>query len=286
MKKPIPFEVGLVKVGDHLVHVFDGETIDLLLSQLDTAPDFIAYLKGQAAALDTAHPYSFAEDDLLAASIENWSAGEGLSPHVPPLDAVTPGAWRHYRKSGRGDRSVLLNRQSRSIDRIIEHFHEAFAGGARLPGSSSGSAEHEMALRLVAAESRFARRMIVTALYDILGEEDQSVPWSITIPSPTEAGLRYLWLIYPDPPSDIDPRSVPSAIDYQLRHQTLVTAGEFGADRVVAIALPNNRGRENVVIMRVFDSSRWTEEDRKEARSAKDEALFGEPVQVDHLHVP
>ena len=54
-----PFEIEPIRIGSKTVHVFDGEAIDLLLEQLDTAPDFIAYLTGRAEALDTTQPYCF-----------------------------------------------------------------------------------------------------------------------------------------------------------------------------------------------------------------------------------
>jgi hypothetical protein len=75
-----PFEVEPIKIGDLSVHIFDGEAIDLILQQLDTAPDFLAYLEGRAQALGTSGSYGFTEQDLLAASISNWAAGSGLSP--------------------------------------------------------------------------------------------------------------------------------------------------------------------------------------------------------------
>jgi hypothetical protein len=44
----VPFEVKPIQIGELPVHVLDGQSIDLLLNQLDTAPDFLAYLAGRA----------------------------------------------------------------------------------------------------------------------------------------------------------------------------------------------------------------------------------------------
>lgn len=280
-----PFEIERVEAGGRPVHVFDGEAIDLLLAELNTAPDFIAYLSGRAAALSTPDLYGFVEKDLLAASIANWSAGEGLSPHVPPLASVPSGAWRTHEESGRVERSETLNLRSATIDNLIEHFHRTFEAGAFLNDRPPEILEHEQALRLLAAESRFGRRMIATALTEILDEENQSVPWSATIPSPSRPGLRYVWLIYPDPPPEADPELFVRAVDQQLQIRALVAAGQHRADVVVAIALPNGKGHENVYVMRVLDSSDWTEEDRRRAELLND-GLFGEAQRVDHVHVP
>jgi glutathione S-transferase len=282
----IPFEVEPIQIGELLVHVFDGQTIDLLLTELDTAPDFLAYLAGRAGALTTSASYRFAEEDLLAESIQNWAAGSGLSPAAPVVTSVVSGRWSKHQKSGRAARSSALNTDSRTIDRIIEHFHEVFEQQRYLNGSAPGILDHELALRLLAAESRFSRRMIVTPLYDILQEHDQSVSWSSTVASPREASLRYLWLIYPDPEQGMDPDSFVRLVDAQLRHQTLVICGEFRPNKVVAIALPNGKGKENVVIMRVFDGSNWTDDDRREAERLKEMGLFGRMTATDYVHRP
>lgn len=281
-----PFEVEPLTVGGLPVHVFDGATIDLLLQQLDTAPDFIAYLEGRARGFASAGPYRFKDEDLLAASIENWASGSGLSPEVPSFNSVVAGAWTQYEGSDRAIRSGLLNKRSRTIDNLIEHFHGTFERGEYLLGNQPEMLAHEQALRLLAAESRFARRMIVEPLYDSLEEVDQTVPWSSAVASPRDPQLRYQWLIYPDPPGGDDPDEFARMVDAQLQHQTLVVAGKFAADRVVSIALPNGRGRENVVIMRVLDSSSWTDADRLEAKRLEEEGLFGEAVQTDFIHVP
>jgi len=281
-----PFEVEPLGVGDLPVHVFDGATIDLLLEQLDTAPDFIAYLEGRARQLAGGGPYSFEDRDLLANSIRNWGSGAGLSPEVPPFTSVTRGDWSRYAGSDGATRSALLNKRSRTIDRLIEHFQQTYEAGSFLQNKPPEILAHEQALRLMAAESRFARRIIVTPLYGILGEEDQSVPWTATVLSPRDPAIRYLWLIYPDLPEGTDPGDFARAVDAQLQHQTFVIAGEFRPDRVIAIAVPNGAASENVVIMRVFDSSRWSDEDRRQAMLLKHEGLFGESVRTDYVHVP
>jgi hypothetical protein len=222
------------------------------------------------------------EEDLLAASIQNWAAGSGLSPAVPALASTVKGSWAEYQKSNRAARSNDLNTKSRTIDRIIEHFHETFELQSFLNESAPGILEHEQALRLLAAESRFARRIVVTSLYDILEEDNQSVFWASTVPSPKEPSLRYLWLTYPDPPKGMDPDRFVRAVDAQLRHQTLVICGEFRSNEVIAVALPNGRGTENLVIMRLFDGSNWSDDDRREAQRLKEMGLFGNMTATDN----
>ncbi|MDQ0346755.1 hypothetical protein [Ancylobacter vacuolatus] len=56
---PAPFELGPVEIRGLFVHVFDGETIDLLLQRLDTVSDFIAYLSSRAATLCSGNGFRF-----------------------------------------------------------------------------------------------------------------------------------------------------------------------------------------------------------------------------------
>lgn len=281
-----PFEVGPLMVNGLPIHLFDGTAIDLLLQALDTAPDFLAYLTGRASRLGSTTSYRFAEEDLLAGAILNWGAGSGLSPAVPPLDQVEAGAWAQYQSSERAERSATLNRRSRTIDNLIEHFHSTFLDEAFLNAVPPGILEHERALRLLAAESRFARRMIVAPLIEILEEEDQSKPWTSTVPSPTQPGLRYVWMIYPDPPDGTDPALSEKFIDQQLSQRILVYCGEFGSQFLVGITLPNGKGVENVVTMKVLDGSGWTDDDRRNARELQQAGLFGDAVRTDYVHIP
>jgi len=172
------------------------------------------------------------------------------------------------------------------MDALIEHLHRTFKSGTYIHDRPPETRDHEEALRMLAAESRFGRRMIATGLYDVIAQADQSLPWTAAIPSPRDPTTRYLWMIYPDPPADTDPDESVRIVDAHLQHQILVTVGDFRPDKVVGIALPNQRGSENVVIMKVFDSSRWTEEDRRQAKLLKEEGLFGEAERVDYLDLP
>jgi hypothetical protein len=278
-----PFEVEPQSVGGSVVHVFDGAAIDLLLGQLDTAPDFIAYLAAREQAIRVAGDYAFREADLLAEAVMNWSAGSGLTAAVPALSNVRQGAWAAYARSERAAQTQRLNLPSRSIDNLIEHFHSAYRTGSLLSGPLPAFERHEVALRLLAAESRFARRMIVAPLYDIREEKDQAVPWLATVPSPSRSGLRYVWLSYPDPPATIASREFERVVDRHLAMAILQTRSHFPADLIVGISVPNAAATENVYGIKVFDGSHWTDD---ESKTVLGERLFGPPIRTDYEHVP
>lgn len=258
------FTLEPVYVSDRIVHVFDGPTIDLLLAHLDTAPDFISYLSARAKRLKADTGYAFAERDLLAAAMLNWEEGSGLTPEPPNLDAIVPGLWDSQVKSGFAAGFRERNRGSHTIDNLIEHQHREYAAGRYLY-SAPDFARHESTMRLLAAESRFARRMIVTELYDILEESDQRTFWASTVPSPTTPFLRYLWLTCPQPPPDWPTETVDSTVQQELRRYVLLACATFPETFVLGVALPARESTDKLVVMELFDASSWTDADRAEA---------------------
>lgn len=282
---PTAFALEPIYIGDQIVHIFDGPTLDLLLEHLDTAPDFIAYLAARAKRLQADTDYAFVERDLLAAAMLNWEAGSGLTPEPPCLDSVVPGLWDSHVQSGFAAGFGERNRRSRTIDNLIEHQHAEYTAGRYLYGTPDFD-RHESTMRLLAAESRFARRMIVTELYDILEEEDQSTFWAATVPSPTTPLLRYLWLTCPQPPSDVPIETVDRAVLGELRRYELLTCARFQESLILGIALPAHGSTDQLVVMELFDGSSWTEEDRAEALKLERPDAPANWAATTRLHVP
>lgn len=279
-----PFEISPVRVGDATVHVFDGPTIDLLLDQLDTAPDFIAYLRGRAERLAEPGGYRFMERDLLAASLIGWEDTPTGLPSVPPLETAVPGIWNDYAGSDRAMRRLILDRPSRIIDRIIAQHHGEFAAG-RVLGGTASFRQHEHAMRLLAAESRFARRMVAHELHDILSEPDQSTFWASTIASPTYRDLRYLWLIHPDAPEEIDTRVADAVLQDYLEKHVLVTQALFPERLVMGIAVPSMQARDRLIAFALHDKSTWTEVDVRNALELRDLGILAELDASTRAHV-
>ena len=77
-----PFVIGLPEPGKHFVHVFDEVSIELLLGELDTAADFLEYLKKREALLARrgTQVEAYGEEELLAAYLRTMDP-EGVE-HV------------------------------------------------------------------------------------------------------------------------------------------------------------------------------------------------------------
>ncbi len=132
--------------------------------------------------------------------------------------------------------------KAESIGGIAAEFLRA---GER-PGSKSSENDRWAEFRPSQAETTFRALLADTWPFgDAAGGVDGLRPGTGPPPRLTD----------PDPPKGMDPDRFVRAVDAQLRHQTLVICGEFRPNEVIAVALPNGNGTENLVIMRVFDAS-------------------------------
>lgn len=280
-----PFEIGPLMAAGEPVHLFDGPTIDLLLSELDTAHDFIAYLRGRGAAMASAQSYRVDECDLLAASVENWSQGNGLTPLVPELAGVPSGGWEDYARSDRRARSILLNRPSRRFDRIISIHDQEYSDG-RLVDGDRDYGRHEFAMRLLASESRFARRMLAVEIEDIVTEPSSKF-MAATLVSPSTPGLRYIFLAYPSPPANVSHQAAESYIGDQLEKYVCVARGKFPQSLIMGVAIPKINVDDNATYFRLLDGSDWNAADIDLARAlGSEERIFSDLEEINRLHVP
>lgn len=273
---PKPFEIGPLEIAGQVVHVFDGPAIDLLLEHLDTAPDFLAYLKGRARRLAQADEHCFAEEDLLAGALIGWEEEPPGLPSVPPLETIVPGLWDIYAASETPMRRREMDGPSKVIDRLIGIHHGEFEAGRALYDVPSFE-QHEFAMRLLAAESRFARRIVAHELHNIVQEKDQSTYWVSTVPSPTMPTLRYVWLIHPDAPDGISNEVADATMRALLMDHIVAIQGQFEQTLVLGVALSNGRGNDTSIIMAAHDKSNWTERDFEESRKLRDSGVFDAP---------
>lgn len=146
-------------------------------------------------------------------------------------------------------------------------------------------AKHEFAMRLFAAESRFARRIIANELHDLFHEKDQSTYWVSTVPSPTQKELRYVWLVHPDAPEGASQQRADATIRALLMDYILSIQGQFEQTFVVGVALPNGRGSDTSILMAAHDKSDWTEVDFEEARRLRDSGIFDSPEANERVHL-
>lgn len=282
--KAAPFRIGELQTAGQIVHIFDGSTIDLLLKMLDTAPDFIAYLNGRAQRMLEADEYEFFESDLLAATLIGYDFETGILPTPPPLEVIIPGIWESFILHENAERRQKADAPSQIIDAFIERHHKEYVG-ERFLYEKPTFKEHEYAMRLLAAESRFARRIIAHELHDILKESDQSTFWASTVPSPTVPHLRYVWLTYPKRTVELTDEVADHFLIEYLQKYVFVAQGLFDQTLVLGICLPNREANDTAEYVVVHDGSSWSDEDRVMALELRKDGIFDQLETNNRTHI-
>lgn len=177
-----PFMIGRPDAKLPFVHVLDEPGVNLVMREVDTARDFVDYLTKRAELL--ANPdrliIAHGEEDLLAGYLTN--VGEDgshsfLSDEESKLDvdgiSIAEGGWTRYLGHPQRRAKVEANRISYLWDRLVEHLTRELRHHGNRPVSPL---EREVALRVMASESRFSRRSYATHLAEIMEKTRNLVP--------------------------------------------------------------------------------------------------------------
>jgi hypothetical protein len=291
-----PFCLGRLRARDRLVHVFEAKTLEILLAEFDTISDFVGYLSRREAAVEKSASLRFRELDFAMLALLERSAGAWgllLSPESPAEQDtdVPPDLWTDAYATECRDRSRLANKKSFTIDRLIEHFHGEYVQSRTFQGTSFSFEAHEQALRKMARESRFARRIIATALFEVLDEPESTTFWASTIASPTFPGIRYVWLTYPTPPATADLDAVGRFVLDHLKDHVYVARSLFPSELIIGVALPNRTAAEALDtkshFLVVFDGTKWTDDAQRGAEALRaEQGIFGNLEALPRHHIP
>ncbi|MDD2179192.1 SEC-C metal-binding domain-containing protein [Acidovorax sp. D2M1] len=151
---------------EHYVHVFDEVSMKMVLQELDTAPDFIKYLKdkehavrqlryriipGEEAFLGT---YMLQNGPLVQRPFEKIA---GAASGDFDFLQVSEGEWDAYSSSGLQAHRRQLNRGSAFWDDFITLFCKAILEGYAPNPLGATANMHEIAVRSLASVSRHSR---------------------------------------------------------------------------------------------------------------------------------
>lgn len=280
----VPFTIGPLYAQGRFVHVFDGLDLDLILGQLDTLPDLVEYLSSRERTLTSNTGIAFRERDLLASATKTWVRTGRFEASAAALSAgeARPGAWESYASSDSAAHTLRENAGSYVMDRLVHEFHCTFLAGVR----SQDPSNHERAMRMLAREGRFQRRIIASALKSILDEPDQTTFWASTVPSPTDPNVRYLWLAYPKRAGWMSEKAQEEMVLNHLRHHLVVAADAFQRETTfIGVAWPHASAEDNLLVLEILDAERRTPEMRAEAEHYRTQGVFAD-LQPEHfLHM-
>lgn len=172
-----PFSIGILDRTKHFVHVLDEFSLEVVMDEMDTITDFVAYLRAREDFLSNTNMSVIAagEEQLIAAYISNGDTP--VHPFLPVLAPTEKGGLIIFDSSHYGS---LLQRpeyqakrqqdeQSRIWDDLVERLIRL--GNPKLlhPSVEQPNHETEKALRLMAAESRLRRSLLTDSLLEMLG---------------------------------------------------------------------------------------------------------------------
>lgn len=171
-----PFHIGDVDPGGPFVHVFDKPALDLLMQELDTVADFVRYLNHRADAIRSERiVIAENEADLLAFYLQNEDNRGG---HVFAVKDVAPstvyaiegGLYERLCSRPEYKAKKLANEISSAWDKLIGLFTRTVLDGTAIapPEMDVSARTIERVLRIMAAEDRTRRRLLLEAFVEAL----------------------------------------------------------------------------------------------------------------------
>ena len=280
------FRIGRVDPEKGYVHVLDDGNLDILLSELDTVADFVAYLTCKESFLCSRKVVlAPGEEDLLAYYLTHTDDDGQHDFVVPPYAELIQ--FEHLYHGMRENEQYIAKKSadevSYLIDDLIEHVSHNAAGHTLIDGNEL-SVDHEKSLRMLAAESRLSRRHLARALINLLSSVRTSGrARSRCVVTTQKSGTGYCFLVYPCPQDrDYDEhRRVRAAL---LAAYCKVMKVQFPAlQHIVGYATEPLDGERRSEDLAYLDATDWTEQDTQDARRIQRESgLLGSPT-VTHV---
>ena len=152
--------------GKPYVHVFDEVTLQTVLTELDTAPDFIKYLRDKEDAIRNGRMRVISgEEQLLGCYMmlggplieRPFRQLEDAAPEEIQILQMGEGEWGDYINSGTRERLRQVNAASYFWDELIKRFAEAILTGVAPNPTDATVNMHELAVRMLASETRHYR---------------------------------------------------------------------------------------------------------------------------------
>jgi hypothetical protein len=172
-KTVLPFAVGDLDPSKGFIHVFDDTGLNVVLRELDTAPDFVAYLRDREQFIRSGRLLSaLGEEELLAhylTEVDGYGWRSFCIPDDPKAKAIIPeGEWHHLQKDPAWIARKRADEASYGWDKVIERFNTRILDGTSAAYPFAASSTQELAVRAMAREPRFHRRIFAAALGDFL----------------------------------------------------------------------------------------------------------------------
>jgi len=195
-----PFTVGREGPKDAFVHVFDEATLALIMTNLDTLPEFRDYIIAkERLLLDGTEILATGEEDLLALYLRSLDPREpkrhgfGDTTGINVL-SITEGEWADFESSPEKAERDAANADSYMWDRLIDRFAKHSIEGTQHFTSAADPQQTERTLRILNAVPRTGRRALAEQCYgriSTMGDRPYRV-WGGRSPDESKPAFTFL----------------------------------------------------------------------------------------------
>lgn len=200
-----PFFVGDIDPSKSFVHILDDTSLDIVLNTLDTISDFVSYLtKKEKIFRSELSIIATGEEDLLAYYLTNINDNREHD-FVIPSDVDKPikdiyfdeGFWEEFCKSSLRQEQIKANKISYIWDELITIFSKHIMNETQYFTTHNNVKDIEPALRFLAKESRFGRRVLASALMGLIIEAPQNMRATCYVQSKSPQEPFYVFMTLP-----------------------------------------------------------------------------------------
>ena len=280
-----PFAIGILHSSKPFVHVLDDTSLDLLLRTLDTAPDFIAYLRKKETFIRNGHLGAAAGEEALLAHYLTTLNDDDEHDFVVSGHAATEGGpfvlsdrlWHEFFDSPERIRKQKADEVSYYWDHVIEQFTKHFMAGTSeyLTGGDSVPHGFEQVLRFFARENRFRRRLLSEAVLEMLRVTAPTQRRIAVVPPSYSGDPFWVLLLFPFPERiranlsyDVYRERRRTYLSCCLRVVKLLYPDAFD---IVGFATESGRREVGSEDAAYLDARSWTAEDQDQARTMQKE---------------
>lgn len=203
-----PFAIGEIPSKWGPIHVVDEHSLDVIFKELDTVPDFVAYLKKRSSLLGqrAAELIVDGEEQLLARYLVNLNqAGEhDFFPEPLQVDGglvnlvyIQEGHWESLVKNPQYIAKKREDAVSYAWDKLIARFIDLGRPDIVDVVPQAWRGDSEPAVRQMADENRFARRILGHGLTNFIGSAKPGKSTARVMRSPDDANRAYVLLTVP-----------------------------------------------------------------------------------------
>lgn len=202
----VPFHIGQIDPEKGYIHIFDDISLDIILRERDTAYDFVEYLLRKEKFITSGQlGMAAGEEELLAYYLSKLNPNDEHDFPIEQgvIEVITEGLWDHFRQLPQYINGKKENEASYFWDWLIEQFAVHMIKGTMEFSSGDQLDDNAMALRIMARENRFSRRILSKAFMEKIESTPPHKRKVRVMFSPQFQDVGYVLLLYPKP-ADID----------------------------------------------------------------------------------